>query len=787
MAVLDRKLLRDLFETKGQALAIALIIGAGIALFVMSLSTMSSLQQAQEIYYARYRFADIFSGVKRAPVSLGERIAEIPGVTAVQLRVVMDVTLDIPKMAEPAIGRLISVPESSPPRLNDLHIRRGRYIEPGRSDEVLISEAFAEAQNLDVGDQISAILNGRLKELRIVGIALSPEYVYSLRGGELFPDDRHFGVFWMGEKALAAAFNMEGAFNDVTLSVMPGGRLPEIIDQLDRILEPYGSTGAIERANQVSHFYLSNEFNQLQTMGLLLPAIFLAVAAFLLNVVLARIIGIQREQIGALKAFGYSNSQIVIHYLKLVAIIVAAGTILGTLAGSWFGLQMTQLYTEFFRLPLLVYRFSFPVAVGAFLISLSAAAIGALGSVRGAARLSPAVAMRPAPPGVYRKTFIERLGLERVLSMTPRMILRGWERRPAKTILSCFGISFAVAVLIVGSFSLDAIEFLIGFQFNYAQREDITVTFVEPRSRDALYEIEKLPGVLRVEPFRSVATRIVYRNRSRRLAIQGLTSQSDLHRPIEADGKPVVLSKEGLTLSRKLAELLDVGIGERVILELLEGERKTYRVTVVQLAEEFLGLSAYMQTDALNRLIQEGPVISGVFILADPFHEAALYERLKRTPSVATVSLTRNAVQSFRETLAETIYIFTFFNILFAGVIAVGVVYNNARIILSERSRDLASLRVLGFTRAEISAILLGELGALTFLALPIGCLLGYLMAAGLTRTLDTELYRIPLIINNDTYLFAAVVVVIASAVSAFIVRHRLDHLDLVGVLKTRE
>lgn len=787
MRSLDRKLLRDLFEMKGQAFAIALIISAGIALFVTSLSTMSSLQQAQEVYYERYRFADIFAGVKRAPVTLARRLAQIPGASAVQLRVVKDVTLDIPGMVEPAVGRLISVPERSRPRLNDLHITRGRYIEPDRSDEVLVSEAFADAHGLSLGDGITAILNGRLKELRIVGIALSPEYIYSLRGGELFPDDRHFGVFWVGEQSLAAAFNMEGGFNDVTLSIVPGTRPQQVIDRLDRILEPYGGTGAIERADQVSHFYLSSEFNQLQTMGLVLPLIFLAVAAFLLNVVLSRLIGIQREQIGALKAFGYSNFQVAIHYLKMVVAIVFVGALLGTLAGSWLGFQMTQLYTQFFRLPLLIYRFSFPVALAGFLFSLSAAVIGAVGSVRRAARLSPAVAMRPAPPGVYRETFIERVGLQQLLPMAPRMILRGWERRPFKTILSCLGISFAVAVLVVGSFSRDAIEYLISFQFNYAQREDLTVTFVEPRLERALYEIQKMPGVLLVEPFRSVATRIVYQNRSRRLGVQGLVSGSDLHRPIEASGKPVVLSEEGITLSSKLAELLEVDVGDRITLELLEGQRGTYQVTVVQLAEEFLGLSAYMQIDALNRLLQEGPVISGAFISADPLFEEGLYEQLKETPSVATVSLIRNAIRSFQETLAETIYIFTFFNILFAGVIAVGVVYNNARVTLSERSRELASLRVLGFTRAEISAILLGELAGLTLLALPLGCSLGYLLAAALTRSLDTELYRIPLIINNDTYIFAAIVVVVASAVSALIVRHRLDHLDLVGVLKTRE
>ena len=787
MRAIHRKLFRDLLHIRGQGIAIAAVIGAGVAMFIMYLSTFQSLRLTQTTYYERYRFADIFAGLKRAPLPLRQEIAAIPGVIAADARVVVDVPLDVPDLAEPATGRLISVPVPAEPMLNDVFLRRGRWPAPGHPDEVLVSEAFALAHALEPGNRLGAVINGRRRELQIVGIALSPEFVYSIRPGDLLPDDRRFGVFWMERRALATAFDMEGGFNNVALKLAPGVSEEEAIARLDRLLSPYGGLGAVPRALQTSHWYLENELTQLQTVGFVLPLVFLAVSAFLLNVVLTRIVSVQREQIAALKALGYSNREVALHYAAWSLVIAAVGCVLGTAGGAWLGSGMTSIYNDFFRFPVLYYRLPPDVVATAVAVSFVAGLLGAFSAVQRAVRLPPAEAMRPEPPSRYRETWLERIGLKRWLSPPARLVLRNIARQPVRAATSIVGIALAVAMLILGTFFLDAMDVLMDLQFFVTQRQDLTVTFVEPRSSRALYELQRLPGVVAVEPLRAVPARLRAGPRSRQVSIMGLVAAPRLNRVVDARAGPVTLPPGGLVLSLKLAELLGVQQGDAVTIEVLEGRRPVVRVPVSAVVEEYMGTSAYMEVDALRRLLHEGATLSGAFLQADSAATADLYARLKRTPTVAGVSLKGAAIQAFDETLAETFHVMIFFNLLFSGVIAFGVVYNAARVSLSERSRELASLRVLGFTRGEISSILLGELATLVVAGIPVGLLLGYVFAGLLVAAFNTELYRFPLVVSSRTFAYASTAVLVAAGISALVVRRRLDRLDLVAVLKSRE
>jgi putative ABC transport system permease protein len=787
MRPLNRKLLRDLWHIRGQGLAIAAVMGAGVAMFIMYLSTFHSLRLTQTTYYERYRFADVFAGLKRAPLALRSEIAELPGVAAADLRVVVDVSLDVPDLAEPATGRLISMPVPAAPMLNDVFLRRGRHPSPGHPDEVLVSEAFALAHGLDPGSRVGAVINGRRRDLEIAGIALSPEFVYSIRPGELMPDDRRFGVFWMDRRALATAFNMEGGFNNVALKLAPGASEQDVIARLDRLLSPYGGLGATPRALQTSHWYLDNELTQLQTVGLILPIIFLAVAAFLLNVVLTRIVSVQREQIAALKALGYSNRELGWHYAAWSLVIAAAGTVIGTAGGAWLGSGMTSIYNDFFRFPVLYYQLPGSVVLTALVVSFVAGLFGAFSAVQRVVRLPPAEAMRPEPPARYRETWLERIGLRDWLSPTARLVLRNIARQPVRASTSVVGIALAVAMLILGTFFLDSIAVLMDLQFYVTQRQDVTVAFVEPRSGAALYELQRLPGVMAVEPLRAVPARLRAGSRSRQVPVMGLVASPRLNRVVDAVHGPITLPPDGLVLSLKLAEILDVGLGDEVTIEVLEGRRPVVSSAVTAIVEEYMGTSAYMEVNALRRLLREGPTLSGAFLQADEAAAGPLYARLKRTPTVAGVNLKGSAIQAFNETLAETFYVMIFFNLLFSSVIAFGVVYNAARVSLSERSRELASLRVLGFTRGEISSILLGELATLTLVGIPVGLLLGYVFAGALIAAFNTELYRFPLVVSSRTFAYASTAVLVAAGISALVVRRRLDRLDLVAVLKSRE
>ncbi len=787
LPALDRKAVRNLLHMKGQFLAIALVIACGVAAFVMSLSTLSTLKRNQAEYYARYRFSDVFARVTRAPLSVVDRIAEIPGVAQVAPRIVSDVTLDIEDLPEPAIGRLISIPESELPRLNGLHLRLGRYIEPNQSGEVIVSEAFADAHKLMPGDTLRAVINGRERSLHIVGIAISPEYIFQIREGDVLPDDHRFGVFWMGQTDLAAAFDMQGAFNNLCVSVSADASVPEVIRRIDLLLEPYGCLGAYDRDDQMSHKYVRDEMANLKSMARVGPTIFLAVAAFLLNVVLSRMIQSQREEIAALKAFGYSGWSIGLHYMKITGVVVCAGGLVGTAVGTFMGMKLSELYTKLYRFPHLDFEFDSRVALSAFGVSLAAGVLGTIGSVWQAVRLPPAEAMRPAAPGDFRPTLLERMGFQRFLPQTMRMILRSLERQPIKSALSCLGISTAVAVIILGSYAKDAVDYVMESQFRHAQRQDLMVTFIRPAKADAIHDIENLPGVHAVVPMRTVAVRVRSGHHSRRIAIQGLPPDNKLFKAVDILREEKEIPVDGVLMTTKLAEVLELQIGDLVTAEVLEGDRPHCELRLRGVVDDFSGLSCYASLDTVHRMMREGDSLSAAFVTVDSQRVNQLYTDLKRLPQVAGVSIKVAMIQSFRETVAENLLRIRAFNVAFATIIAFGVVYNAARISLAERSRELATLRVIGFSRAEISGILLGELAVLTVLALVPGMGLGYLFCIVSTLSLNTEMYRIPLVINPSTHGFACGVIVLAAILSGLVVRRRLDELDLIAVLKTRE
>lgn len=787
MRKLDRKLLRDLTQMKGQAFAILCVIAAGVATFVMSMCSLKSLQWSREFFYREYRFADVFSQARRCPDAMIRRIEEISGVASVETRLVYDVLLNVPGMAEPASARLISVPESGASRLNRLYISQGRMLEPDRTGEVVISEIFADAHGFVAGDTVEAILNGRSQTLNIVGTALSPEYVIQVQPGSIMPDNKRFGIFWINQRDLEAAFDMTGAFNDVSLKLAYENNRDSVIDDLDRMLKPYGSVGAFDREDQISNQYISDEMKQLRAMAIMAPSIFLSVAAFLLNIVISRIISQQREQIAALKAFGYTNQEVGTHYLSLVLVISMTGTLIGTLFGFWMSSGMTKMYGEFYRFPVLEFRFDLFAIATAFLLTTSVAVAGTFVSVRKAIRLPPAEAMRPEPPANYRSTWAEKILPRRVIPPELRMVIRNVTRKPLKAALSVLGIALAASVMVLGNFSLDAMNYMMDFQFRKAQRQDLSVTFVEPATEAVVYEVSRLPGVLRSETTRSVATRISFQNRSCRIGIVGLEPNPQLYRLLDKQERVVKVPEHGIMLNTKLAELLGARRGDLVTIEVLEDKRPVVTAEVTALVEEYAGLNAYMNKSQLHKMLKESSVASGAFLKVDPNFLDDVYRELELRPGVAGVAIKDAVLLSFRDTVAENILVMRSFIIFFAAVIAVGVVYNSARISLSERSRDLATMRVIGFTRREVSRVLLGEIAVFTIAAIPLGCIIGYLLAGIMASGLDTENYRIPLVVSRDTYSLAAMVVAIATVLSGWVVQRRVNQLDLIAVLKTRD
>ncbi|HZM33103.1 MAG TPA: FtsX-like permease family protein [Burkholderiales bacterium] len=787
MKAIDRKLVRDLWALKTQVISIALVIACGIGAFIASFSTHYSLQWSRDHYYATARFAHVFATAKRAPASLAERIRAIPGVVEAETRVVRDAQLSIPGVAPPMIGRLIGFNFAHPPGMNRLTLRSGRWPTPGERGAAVVNQRFLEARGLELGGQVSVLMNGKLERFTLVGTALTPEYVYATRGGGM-PDDEWFAVLWVDEEALAAAFNMEGAFNSVLLRLAKNASTPMAIERLDRLLEPYGGLGAVEREDQMSDKILTQEINQQRVWGTVLPAIFLLVAAFILNVVLHRQVNAQRGEIAALKALGYEDRWIAGHYLRFASVIAVLGVALGIALGAWLGSAMTGLYTDFFQFPRFDYRLPPWIVLAGAGIALGAAFGGAFAATRGVLRMKAAEALRPPAPAQFRPLLIEKLGYERILTPAQRMILRNLERKPVRATITVAGIAGSVAILIAGTFWNDALEVFLDVQFNRIMRADVNIAFPEPVPRSVRWELERLPGVKQAEVSRAIPVRLHAGHRSYRTGITGLADDASLQRVLDAELRESRPAPGGVVLTTRLATRLGVRPGDTVRAELLEGKRITAEVRVAGTVREMAGMNAYMRLEELNRLAREGQVVSGAALLVDRAQETALLERLKEMPAAAVVIVNRTLLETFLETTGRNMVFFTTILTLFAATIAVGVVYNNARIQLAERAWELASLRVLGFTRGEVSVLLLGELALEIALAIPLGFLAGYwLCALMVALMMQEDVIEFPLVIFASTYLYAGAAVALAGVASALVVRNRIDNLDLVAVLKTRE
>jgi len=779
---LNRKLVRDLWALKTQVVSIALVIACGIGGFIGSFSTHGSLLWSRDNYYASARFPHVFASAKRVPVSMLERIRAIPGVVEVEARVVRDAQLSIPGVVPPMIARLIGQDFEHPPGMNRLTLTSGRWPAPGARGEVVVNERFLEARRLKLGDALGVLLNGKLERLTLVGTALSPEYIFATRGGGM-PDDEWFAVLWTDARALAAAFNMEGAFNSVLLRLSRDASLDAVLAAADRILEPYGSLGAVAREEQVSHKIITQEIDQQRVFGTVLPAVFLLVAGFILNVVLHRQVHAQRGEIAALKALGYDDRWIAWHYLKFASVIVLLGTLIGIGLGWWLGNGMTSLYTNLFHFPQFHYFMPAWLVLAGAAAALAAAFGGAFAATRGVLRLHAAEALRPPAPAQFRAHF----SFEDLLTPAQRMILRNLERRPVRAATTIAGIAGSVAILIAGTFWADALDWFIDVQFNQVQRADVNVGFAEPVPRGVRRELERLPGVSQAEVTRAIPARLRAGHRSYRTGITGVEDDAVLWRIFDAELREARPAPGGVLLTTRLADRLGVRPGDSVIAELLEGKRVKGALRVTGTVREMAGMNAWMRLEDLNRLARESAVVSAAGLSVERSQENALLERLKEMPAAAVVIVNRGLVDTFRATSARNVLFFTTVLSIFAATIAVGVVYNNARIQLAERAWELASLRVLGFTRREVSVLLLGELAVEIALAIPLGFVAGFWLAALLLALMSQEVMEFPLVIFPSTYAYSGAVVVAAGVVSALIVRNRIDNLDLVAVLKTRE
>ncbi len=787
MRTLDLKLLRELRRHWVQVTSIALVMGCGTMTIMGLRGTLTSVRGARDAYYADYRFGDVFVHLQRAPASVAGRIAEIPGVAATETRIVRDVRVDVPGLPEPAIGHMVAIPEVRRPMLNDLHVRAGRWIAPGRTDEALVSERFAEVNGLRAGDSLSVVINGRWQRLRIVGVAISPEFVVEYAGSAIFVDNRRYGVLWTSGRALESAFDMRGAFNDVVVRLAPGASEQGVVDALNTLLAPWGASNAHGRSEQPAARVLDDEFTQLETNATLFPMFFLVVAAFLLNVVLSRLVTSQRDEIAALKAFGYSNREVGMHYLGFGLAAVALGAAVGIPLGMWMGAGFTNLYKEYFRFPTLPSVVDWGAAALGVGVSGGFALLGTLGGVRRVMALPPAEALRPESPARFRPLLLERIGMARFVTPALRMVFRNLERRPLRTAATVIGVALAIALLSSGRFPYDAFDRLLHVEFHEAQRYDALAVFTRERPLRAARELEQIDGVMVAEPFRSTGIRVTRGVVSRTTTITGNEPGSSLNRLVDTDGHEFTPPSSGCALTVGLARILGVQPGDTIVVELLERGGETRSLVVTGVFDPMIGQGLYMTRAALNGVLREEDAASGAYLSIAPGRVAEVMARLKDYPEVMGATSRATTIKNIDEQMRQSMVFVLTLIISSACVIAIGVVYNAARIALSERGRELASLRVLGFTTNEVAGMLLGEQGVILVLAAPVGIGIGAAFALALARGFENERFHFPYVFALHSQVFAVGVVAAAAVVAGLIVRRRVGRLDMVAALRTRE
>ncbi len=791
MSPLDHKLLRDLWRMKGQVLAIGAVIAVGVLMLVMMTGLVTSLGETRTAYYERYRLADVFLPVKRAPERLATRLAQISGVASVETRIAGRALIDLPDQSLPVQAQALSLPQHRRPALNDIYLTRGRLPALGRTEEIVLLQSFAAAHGLQPGDRLAATMNGRRHQFKITGLAQSPEFLYVTAPGELVPDDARFGVIWMSRPGLAAAYDLDGAFNEALLGLARGANAQSILDQADRLMAAFGGSGGYALADQISNRFIAEEISNMRASATGVPPIFLAVAAFLLYIVINRMVQSEREEIGLMKAFGYTDIEVGSHYFKLIMVIALGGALVGCLGGIASGRAMIEVYSAYFKFPFLVFRLDPASFVTGVTVSVLAASAGGVLVLRQVFALTPATAMRPPAPPDYSRT--QGLGrtLTRFLDQPSRMVLRRLTRQPVRMAGAMIGIACGMGLSVAMITIYAGFDRTIDLTFSVVDRSDLNVSFTQPVSDKTLFELRRIPGVTRVEAVRYVPAVLRHGRESHRGAITGLpqapVSNLALNRALDADMAPIEMPKTGVILSSVLAEMLDIKAGEILTVEVREGRQPDLEIPVAGIAQALLGSPAYMDLDALNQALREPRRVSGAFLTIDAAQADAIYETLQGMPTIAGISVKDEARDAFEVLMDTGAGAIRYVMGAIAFVITFGIVYNAARIAYAERARDLASLRVIGFTKAEVGFVLLGELAVVTLISLPVGAMLGYFLSFGIAAGFSTDLYQIPAIFDPVSYGQAMLVVLCAAVVSGWLVKRDLDRSDLIKSLKTRE
>ena len=792
MKLLDRKLLRELYQAKGLLLAITSIIAVGVMCYVSMQSAYHNLSRAKFDYYRQCRMADFWVDAKKIPLPELDAVAAIPGVSEIESRIRFFATVDLENVVAPLNGLVLSMPEVRKPTINDVVLRRGGYFTDRRANEVIVNDAFAREHRLGPGQSIHLLLNNRRQELFIVGTAIGSEFTYLLGPGSLVPDPEHFGVFYVKRGFAEEVFDFEGAANQVVGRLAPDvrDRPDDVLRRIETVLDPYGVASTTPLRLQASNQFLSGEIDGLGAFATVVPTIFLVVAALVLNVLINRLARQQRVVVGTLKAVGYSDGHVFRHFLKFGLSVGVLGGLVGSGLGYLAAWGMTVAYRSFFEFPDLSSRFHWYTHGVGISVSLLCAICGTIYGARQMLRLHPAESMRPEPPRVGRRVWLERVSFVWTrLNSAWRLAFRDMARHRVRTGVGIFAAAMGAGLLTSGFLMVEATYFLLDFQFQRISRSDVDLQFADERGRDALEEVARLPGVDLAEPLLAVGCTFVHGPYRRKGGVTGVLPYARLTVPTDASGRKVQIPDSGVLVTRELASILHVRRGQRITMVPVRGERRPVELMVADVVDSYMGLVVYADIDYLSGLIGEEFAVTGAQLKLDgnAEHLTRLYRELKRLPGIQAVASQTDMVETLTKTVVDQQMIFIGVLVGFSGIIFFGSVVNASMVSLAERQREVATFLALGYDHWRLGAMFLRESMTTTLVGALVGLPLGYFLMVLTANSYENEMIRLPIVTAPWVWATTMILAVFFAAAAHAVVQWRIFKMNFTEALKVKE
>ena len=792
MRVLTKKLLRGLTLKKGQFIAVVSVVAIAIMLFIAMSNSYQNLRSSQLDFYNKNHFADYYFQVVKAPDRIIKQIENVPGVNKASGRITEDLAL-IKADDSRATARIVTYDLEDENSLNSLYMLSGRIFSsnsPSGEIEAVVDPQFMAANRLLPGDQISIVKEGRKINVRVVGSATGPEFIYVVKDAvTMFPDPEIFGIVMLPNRQAQQVFNMSGQINQVLIDINPGVKEDEIVKEIEEILTPYGLLASYPRDDQISHSMLEAEIDGLQSIASVLPVIFLLIAAAIQFVIIRRMIKTQRSQIGIMKAIGYKNREIKGHYIIFSLLVGICGALAGTIFGLLISSYITDMYAMFFNLPEKILGYNLQVIGYAFLLSTVISAGAGWSAANTVAGIQPAESMRPETPKISSHSRMESMSF--VWSrLTPqwKMSIRSIRRNKGRFIVTLLGVVFAVTLMMMAFGTNDSVNYMMAKHFDLDRKYDLQVSFSNPVKEGDLLELSRLQGVEQVEGYFDLPVKISYQGRSEDELLTAYPLDLQLKNIFDSRNQPIKVPESGIMINKNTALKLGVKAGDEVTVETLlpMGPNHIEKIKIAGLNTQMFGGGSYINLQAANRIIKESGLVSGAMIKIEPGMEKQVENEVNKMMKVSSMLNREKERENLMSMMGSTVFVVGIM-VLFAIILGFAIIYNSSAISFNEREQEFASLKVLGFKSEEVSGILLKENILQCMLGIIIGLPAGGFLTKAYLTSLSNDLYDMPAAVYPLSYLLSAL-----GAVAFVIVAYRLavrgiDRLNLVEVLKNRD